>query len=106
MSDWGDPLPEEERDALVERIARAVVRRRMETPAILFLEMHRPVSFIAGQSLVVLSPFVGPFVGIENVQIISRLLESRDNIDCLIRRIEELSVERTDAAKIPAEKEA
>jgi hypothetical protein len=67
----------------------------METPAILFLEMNKPVAFIASQGMVALSPFVAPFVGYENVRLASRLFEDRQNVELLIRRIEDLAADRT-----------
>ncbi len=84
-------LTDSERDELIEKIAGGVMRRRMETPAILFLEMHKPLSFIGSQALIVGSPFLGPFVGVENVHRVSRLLSERSNVERLISRIEELS---------------
>jgi hypothetical protein len=92
--DWLDDLPEAERDAVIENIAKKTVEHRMATPAILFLEMHKPVSFFASQSLVVLSPFTAPCVGMDNVQDASKLLEKRENVEKLIQRIEELSAEQ------------
>jgi hypothetical protein len=102
--DWTDELSDEERDRIIEKVAIGIVRRGMETPAILFLEMHKPVSFLASQSLVVISPFTAPFIGMENVQIASKLMEDRENIERLIRRIEELAVERD--AKLANERKA
>jgi hypothetical protein len=98
--DWLDELTVEERDRIIEKIAREVKRRGMETPAILFLEMHKPVSFFASQGMVMFSPFTAPFIGMENVQIASKMMEDRENVERLIRRIEELAVER---AERPAE---
>src|SRR5215813_7998348 len=92
MREWDTPLTPEERDAIIHRIADGIVRRRMETPAILFLEIHRPLSFIASQSLIATSPFVAPFIGIENVQIASQLLADRENVERLISRIEEMAL--------------
>lgn len=92
--DWLDALTDEERDRIIESVAQGVVRHRMETAAILFLEMHKPVSFMASQGLVVLSPFTAPFIGMENVQLASKLIEKRENVELLIRRIEELSAEK------------
>jgi hypothetical protein len=93
MRDWDEPLSVEQRDELIDKIASAVVARRMETPAILFLEMHKPLSFIASQGLVVSSPFVAPLVGIDNVQLAVKLLEDRENVERVIRRIEEKALE-------------
>lgn len=88
-----DELSDEERDAILERIAQGVVRRGMAVPAVLFLELNKPLSFVASQSLIVLTPFLAPFVGIENVHRYSRLLEKRDNVERLIERIEQLEHE-------------
>ncbi|MCC6731273.1 MAG: hypothetical protein IT208_18265 [Chthonomonadales bacterium] len=91
-----DPPPDE-RDALIDRIATAIVRRRLETPAILFLEMHKPLAFIAGQGLIVTSPFIAPFVGVGNLRAATALLQDRANVERLIVRIEELAAD-ADAA--------
>lgn len=88
------PLPEEERDRLLDIVARKVVERRLETPAILFLEMHRPMSFIASQGMVVAMPFLAPLFGPENVERVSKLLEDRENVDRLVDRIQRLAEER------------
>ena len=97
MRDWDTPLTVEERDQLIEKISSAVIARRMETPTILFLEMHKPLSFIASQGLVVSSPFVAPLVGLDNVQLAVKLLEDRENVERLIDRIEEKAQERRPA---------
>ncbi len=91
MRDWTEDLTPQERDDLIEKIAQGIVKRGMQTPAILFLEMHKPLTFVASQSLVVTSPFIAPFVGIGNVQLAAKLIEKRENIELLIDRIEELS---------------
>lgn len=98
MREWDAPVSPEEREAVLNRIADEIARRRMETPAILFLEMHRPLSFIASQSLVATSAFVAPFIGIENVQIASQLLADRSNVERLIDRIEECAQKRDQKA--------
>lgn len=98
MRDWMDDLTPQERDDLIEKIAEGVVKRGMQTPAILFLEMHKPLTFVASQSLVATSPFIAPFVGIGNVQLAAKLIEKRENIELLIDRIEELSHHRSGAA--------
>ena len=40
----------------VQQIAQAIARRRMATPALLFLVSHRPLGFVAGQLLYSLQP--------------------------------------------------
>ncbi|MHB1000271.1 MAG: hypothetical protein ACYC27_13605 [Armatimonadota bacterium] len=89
-----EDLSPEERDKLIDELARKVVNRKMETAAILFLEMHKPVAFLAGQSMLVASPFLVPLFGPEGVRKYSALLGSRDNVELIIRRIEDLADER------------
>ena len=89
--DLGEPLTEKERDEMIEQIAMNIHRRRLETPAILFLEMHKPLSFFASQTLIVTSPLIAPIVGFGRIAAASRLLESRDNVELLVRRLEQLA---------------
>lgn len=99
-ADFGEPLPADERDAMIEKIAMDIHRRGLETPAILFLEMHKPLSFFASQTLIVTTPLIAPIVGFDRVRNAANLLESRDNVELLIRRIEELAAARdTNAGK-------
>jgi hypothetical protein len=89
--DWDAELSAADRDALINRCARLVAERGLTTPAILFLEMHRPLGFLAGQSLILASGFLAPLFGPQRVQQLSRLLQSRDSVDRLIARIESLA---------------
>jgi hypothetical protein len=99
MSDWYAEIEPEERDRVIENIAQAVAKRGMETPAIIFLEMHKPISFFASQGMIVSSPFLAPLIGLDNLRIAARLFEKRDNVELLIRRIEELAVEKQESRK-------
>jgi hypothetical protein len=94
MIDLDQDLPQDEIDKLTDSIARDVVRRRLETPAILFLETHKPLSFVASQALVVGTPFLGALFGVERMNRYSGFLRSRENVEGLVRRIEELVAER------------
>jgi len=96
MLDWPDEMPDAERDELINSIARHVVCRRLETPAVLLLEMHRPVSFMASQSLIVLTPMLAPLIGLGAMQRGSLLLQKRENVERLIERIEQLAQERSE----------
>ncbi len=86
-------LTDEERDAWIERAAHEVVRRRMEVPAVFMLEMHRPLSFLGSQALIVATPFLGALAGTDNVLKLSKLLEDSRNVERLVNRIEELAAE-------------
>jgi len=90
---------EEQIGGAIETIARHVVGKRLETPAILLLELHRPVSFMAGQALVVAAPFLGPVFGVDLLARYGAILNDRANLDRLIRRIDELAEERPRALR-------
>lgn len=93
LMDWDAELSEEARDAWIEKLATYVVQRGMQTPAILFLETHKPLTFFASQGLVLGSGFLAPLFGPMNVQQLSKLFEKRANVERLIVRIETLSLE-------------
>ena len=89
MSDmWSKELTEEERNELVRKAAHEIKKRKMETPAVLMLEMHKPLSYLASQAAIVFSPFLVPLVGFDNVNDYSRLLSNRDNIERLLEELE------------------
>ena len=86
---WTEELTEQETDELLTKLATLVRSRKLEAPAIVFLEMHKPISRLAGNALIVFAPFVAPFVGIDNVHNYSRMLMQTGNVEKLILRLEE-----------------
>ena len=89
MSDiWEKELTEQEKEDLLEKAANEIKRRKMVVPAILFLEMHKPLSYVGSQAAIVFSPFLVPFLGFDNVNNYSRLLAERNAVERLIQRLE------------------
>ena len=101
--DWDSDLSDSERDALVERAASAVQRSGLATPAILLLEMHKPLAGVAGQTLILGAGLLAPVLGIGSVRLLSSFLKSRANIERLIVRIEQLRDGRPEAAADPSQ---
>lgn len=95
IMDPGEEPSQAESDRLIDSIARDVVRRRLETAAVMFLEMNKPLSFVAGQALVVGTPVLGAVFGADKVMRYGNLFGSRENVEKLIKKIEELVAERT-----------
>lgn len=87
------PLTQEQKNEVIESLAKKVAGRRLATPAVLFLDMHKPLSFLASQSLMVAMPLLGPLFGAQGLADLSKLLAERDNVEALIARIEEMSAE-------------
>lgn len=79
-------------DALIERLAQAVHARRMTVPAILFLEAHKPLTSLFHTAAVMSLPMMLPLFGAKAREL-PAFLQSRDNVERLIRRIEELAGE-------------
>lgn len=90
---WNEELTEAQTEALVEKTAREICRRKLQTPAILMLELTKPIAPIAAHGSVVAAPFAIPFVGFESFNNYSRLFAKRENVELLLRKIEELTRE-------------
>jgi hypothetical protein len=78
--------------ALIERVANEIVKRRMTTPALLFLESVKPLSFFASQAMYVFRPFIiaamlGNPDGYERFAL---LMEKSEGMEKLIQSIETL----------------
>ncbi len=96
--DWGTPLSDEDREAMLTKAVTVVRKWRLEVPAVLFLESTAPLGHAAGQGLVAFAPFIAPLLagGIGSVQKLHTLLEDPKNIQ---RLIEMLTETETDAAR-------
>ena len=75
-------------DALVERLARLISRWGLATPAILFLEANKPLSFVGSQALLLLQPMTDLFMARELTADLAALFADRDRLETLISRLE------------------
>ncbi|MEZ8217675.1 hypothetical protein B0813_001212 [Candidatus Fervidibacteria bacterium JGI MDM2 SSWTFF-3-K9] len=87
-------LAERDAEQLLEKAAQVIVRRGMEVPAILFLEMHKPLANLIGHAVWVTMPVWALFFGVATTNEIGALLSDPERIERLIQRIEELSAKR------------
>lgn len=78
---------------LIERICTRVVERRLATPALVVLEMHRPFNYVSAQVLHVLEPVLSSLADPVAYRAFSRFLEQRGSIDYLAERIRALDDE-------------
>lgn len=84
--DSGADFTDEER-ALVERLSRLVVRRRLAAPALMALESVRPLSFIGSQVLAFFGPLLNVAFSKSEIDLLVRLLERRHSLDLVIDTI-------------------
>jgi hypothetical protein len=75
------------RDELLDRLSRQLNQLGLAPVALLLLEAHRPLAFLAGQTLRVLSPLLGG----ERMNGYADLLENPDAVEALMRRLERAS---------------
>lgn len=91
--------PELSDQEILTRLANWVVKRRLTAPAIIFLESHRPLSFVGSQAMIAASPIVsffepivkgmaGPGFEHASYKRFAELMENRDNLELLIIEIE------------------
>ena len=96
MSDSTGNLAEQR--ALLDRIAEAIAARELTAPAVLFLESMKPLSFLGGQFMAFLSPFIHMVVDASDYDRIAEAIERRENVEFLIQRIEHHASGADDAA--------
>lgn len=88
LNSWLNETDPGREEAMIDRLAEEVSKRGLDVPAVLFLEMHRPLANVAGHALLAASPFIAPFVGMDRLGDFSRLLANPANVARLIDRIE------------------
>ncbi len=83
-------LSKDDETKLIDDIARMIVNKGFETPAIMLLEVSRPISFIASQLAVVA---LGPLLWFFNLEgpKYAALFMKRGNVGRIIDRIEALT---------------
>jgi hypothetical protein len=75
-------------DQLVEQLACRISRWGLAQPAILFLEVTKPLNFIASQGLLLCEPLLSFFYREPRVADYANLLADRSNMEDLIVRLE------------------
>jgi hypothetical protein len=75
-------------EQLIEQLAAQISRWRLTMPAILLLQVTRPLSFIASQGLLLCQPLLSFVYDASRVADYAELLADRANIDCLVARLE------------------
>jgi hypothetical protein len=102
----GPLAPTDEERAIVERLCRILVRRRMQVPALAFLEMSRPLNRVAAQALYFFQPVASLALTGDDYNRFARFLEKSGSIDYLCRRIEDLAADAPDSPATASEQSA
>lgn len=86
-------LDDARRDALVETWAQQIVARGLGTAAVFLLEAHKPIGPLGAQALLALRPLLNVIMH-ANLAELAAFMNRPDNIEQLIRRVEQLDEER------------
>lgn len=78
----------EEEASIIDRLVVELERRRMTGPALIFLEMSRPLNYLSAQTLHFLQPVATMIFNRRDYQILAKFLERRESIDILCERLE------------------
>ena len=78
---------------IVEKLARAIVSRHLEAPAVLLLELNRPLGFLLSQGAFFARPFVSFFLPPRDIDAAAQVLDDPAAFDRLITRIDELKLQ-------------
>lgn len=83
----------ERQKVLITKLADWTVRKRMTTPAILFLESVRPLNFVGSQVMVFFAPVVNVVFNMPEWNELQAVLERRESIAYVLDLIEEKEAE-------------
>jgi len=84
-----EPVNTNELEQILSLIARQVVSRRLNVPAKLFLEMNKPLTGLLYNLSLVSAPVMFALFGSRLSRTVESILESPENVEQLIRKIEE-----------------
>ena len=85
--------PTETQKKALDTICRGIIRRGLITPAVIGVEMGRPLNYIGSQTMHFFTPLISAFVPTESWTAVAEFLEHRGSVDWIQNRIEELENE-------------
>jgi hypothetical protein len=97
----GPAQPNDAQRLVVEKVCREVVRRRLTAPALLMLEMSRPLNYVTAQLLHFFQPFLVVLTDAAAYDQFTAFLEQRGSMDHIAERLEAIDAERTARSTAP-----
>ncbi len=86
----GDLVVSEEIKVLIDNVCRELIARQLADPAIVLLEMSRPMNYVGAQALHALTPLLGVVARPQTVSRLAEFLEQRGSVEYVCDRIETL----------------
>jgi hypothetical protein len=80
--------PNDAQRHVVDKVCREIARRRLTTPALMLLEMSRPLNFVSAQAMHFFQPILAILTDTRGYEEFAAFLEHRGSIEYLCRRLE------------------
>ena len=80
---------QEQSEQLLEQLSQQICRWGLTLPAIVLLQVTRPLSFIASQALLLCQPLISTVYDAPQIAGYAELLADRANLDRLVAQLEE-----------------
>lgn len=84
---WDTEMTDQEEQEVRDKIVAEISKRKLEMIALMILETHRPLGNVIGNAMVVFTPFMAPFVGVDNVAALSKMLSKPGATQRLIDQV-------------------
>ena len=79
----------------IKRIAKRIHKSGLITPAVLFLEMTKPLALIGSHAMIFFGPIITAFINAEGYYRAAEIFEDPNNVEKLVTEIELLENEAT-----------
>ena len=83
----------------MDRLARRIAEMGLTAPAILFLEMHKPLAFLGAQLLLVAQPFLSVGLNDADLSDFAAIIED-GGVEELIERLESIKTDQPTASQL------
>ncbi|MBS1719104.1 MAG: hypothetical protein JST35_01515 [Armatimonadetes bacterium] len=98
---WTSEPTEEEVEEAIQQAFEDISKRKLELPALLALESHKPFANVMAQMSLGLAPFLVPLFGFDRVNNYSRVFSKRENLERLIARLDDANLAKRHSTENP-----
>lgn len=88
-----EELKPERRDEILLAIVKKIEKYNLITPAIFFLQMSKPLSFVGSQAVFFAAPIAGAFINERLIEDFGQVMADRENVERLLTLLEERDIE-------------
>ena len=98
------PTLSDQDKAFITRLAKRIQQSGFVTPAILFLEMTKPLALLGSHAMVFFGPIINSFIKTDGYYHAAELFEEPDTVEFLLSEIERLDKKDSEIERAPSER--